>query len=1735
MLRSRRIALAVTVLLAGCATDVTGTAPTQGDVVDLRTINVFQARVGRGVFGGRPTGPVYSAHPECDDGRCIDLRFQSPVCRADASGVELVTPADFRLIVVRVDESGGEDEVQIICGDEIFDKVLLSSSATPRPYADPSQLAAAGLSNCAGPADLRLDTVSLHLNTSLSAVLALAPAVGFQEGRTEVIVQVGGPQSTLCPAGDGVLLVDEQFMPGGPINCDLSVQPPVCDFTTSVTYAPIPATPGIATSFTIDDPRHGDAPFFIESTLRQRSEAPDGLLVSGECPDAVCSAGTWSTTRYFPPHGRARARFAQNADAPSTCTNPDGSSRPCEREPQTIGVMVEAGGRTFFSPQDLVDRSAPVWLVDGRGMIFDPPSCVGGIGGRAQCLAMELVPAGTPTGLPLPMGLHIRSLEVVADDTLTFVGDPMRFEVPPATQSRQGEDFDRGRYGDGLGELTISLVTIDAPRVVAPFGSASPVQIQFHTDASGAPFASRVELRFGTSAGASVQVSSDRVVMSITSGTEFDVETTLEAHAWDAADRYLGYDTVPLTMGGERGAPPPRTGRDLEPGGDLDGDDLSNRDEDAHRTSPALRDSDADGVDDDDEVARPDELNPLSPDSDGDGVLDGAELDADANRDGVADHLDPNNETVGLDPQGDVILVEEEWTTSFDYTVEAEESAGVPIPSRWDVSSEVTFRITHALTLRTDEGDGNWLSEDAPGMEPAHTPPWDVVYDGVRLESIGVPVVSAVTAETDQCQCIQGPCLGEGSIIGQQCDLVPVQMRTAMRGASWPEHIGWFFPRDTTTVEVDDGAGGTRSVENARVEVTTLPGGTSAVYHVEMLPGDGLPDGGLTPLAGWGELDDTLGMAAHYGGHDPHGALEPETNGRVLLIDSLARSETRSTFGGPAFVLCSRAPHPSAPSGEGSAPTGAPGRTSADECVRLHIAGNGLPDFSGSGSTVTDWEFARSFPALDLGFFGGIQSRGATAVQGATYAVEGPDLLALMRGEPIDITQEGTTTGIPPGGSIARLAVTNPPAFLAQTVGGRAALRRLRRSVRSRQAPMSIVFEPGDARSTYDLELSRRSAAVEGTDTHWNGRVGHRSSQRGATGLNAENAASADWFRVHAALPQPSDTRTATMLEEVMRQCRNARATGLSRSGRPLPASADAARSCSAHLRVQFETPARYNATTGERCQPPSMTSGGPWPVIRGATTFECVSEIRGPRTGVAQEGVLLSQDVFVDHLWRPMGRIEPAEQRGGVLLRWTGQPETSNTLNRLPGVGEMQSQYAQIAGCARFPMLAPPLDPAAVTDGTTVSPGSYVLRGVLAAASHRPQGMADNSYNCSSPLGPLVDPLPRVTGARRRSRRGTLHEAWVGYVVFAGLEPHVGLPNEEMALALAMHHPAMGTPGARRTDAEVRAVTNGLRRELETFYEDLGVGVDVLWSDNAFIANSLPPFGRLNLALSNSGSGTPFCSVIRIDGDSGGTGDLGGRAHLQNRLGYLNEAGGCVFDNTVEFAAANACGVERAWIDHTGSIGPCPAPSYCAENRRFFPGMEALAPSTRVWTTIEAELYGAAIASHPMHELGHILGLDHVAIRSAQGLLCDREESRPDCTIRDSLLCRHSGVGSSLFNQIQLGLGNTFHPMLTEEGAGPVVPTAPGTCANINATQLVPPGLYRMNVANLSPTTPPATRRTLRADVLAEPPDRGGRTLQREIITCPVFGTGTSSRVPRFEARQASEAFLRQQYGPHP
>jgi len=130
-------------VLLGCATDVNGTAPTLGDVVDQQQINVFQATVGSGVLG-RTAGPVHTAHPECDDGRCIDLRFRRPLCRASASGIELVTPSDFRLIVLRVDESGAETEVDVFCGEDVFDKALLSSSSAPRPFADPVELAAAG-------------------------------------------------------------------------------------------------------------------------------------------------------------------------------------------------------------------------------------------------------------------------------------------------------------------------------------------------------------------------------------------------------------------------------------------------------------------------------------------------------------------------------------------------------------------------------------------------------------------------------------------------------------------------------------------------------------------------------------------------------------------------------------------------------------------------------------------------------------------------------------------------------------------------------------------------------------------------------------------------------------------------------------------------------------------------------------------------------------------------------------------------------------------------------------------------------------------------------------------------------------------------------------------------------------------------------------------------------------------------------------------------------------------------------------------------------------------------------------------------------------------------------------------------------------------------------------------------------------------------------------------------------
>lgn len=1516
--------------LVACTPDVDGHGPTRDDVVDWQEVNVFQARLNAGAPG---VGPVNTLHPECADGNCIDLRFVDPVC------VRSVQPEDFTLVVLHIDE-GGRDNALVLCGDEAFDKVLFSTSYTPRPYVDPAKLGAGtALEGCTDSSSTRFDTVSLHL--SEEGARHLTPFTipdGFERGRTMVFVQLNEQETPRCPS-TGVDLVVETLVPDpdNPGQCDPRMPP--CMLHLLASYSLRRAQGGTTTAFTVDDPRDGAPPFFVESSLRPRGTAPEGLLVEGDCPPDVCGAGSgpipmWSRTRYFPPHGVMSSRFALDDEA---------GFSPGEREPRRLSMLIEYGSHLYFSPEELADAGADIVIEDALGRAFDPTAACPA-DRRGECLTVRVRHRSSPPGAAWPMGAHIRSLEVLSDDSLLFAGDPLRLELPPATQSRQGAAFERGDHDDGLGEVTTSLVQLGAGSYRVPLAAPMTIDGAVATDALGRPRASRIELHIGGVMLFSFPVSGPTFAVELQSAAPFEVVGQLSVHAFDAADRYLGYDVADVVVEGAGGSGT-LSDAQLGPGGDLDGDGLSNAEEYALGTSGILEDSDGDGIGDAEEAVLGAGMgaDPTSPDTDGDGRLDGEET-GDGNRDGIPDRLDPDDATIGLDPASDVYLVRERWTTDLQFRVQEEGTGRI-----YDGASTVAFTVTYALVLQSVDAGGaevveNWLSSDRPTAVPLHDDEWDVLFRSVRLDDLGVPFLSEIEAQTPRC---------DAGVGMQACDLVPVQLIADMASSNWRETAALWLPRDDRPVEIEvPGVGGTRTRTVSNVHVDIGGGGDAATYRVEIYPreGVGLTPSGPFPVAGWGPLGEVFGGAAHYAGADTDGSLVRATDvtrARRLLVSSLQPTVDQRHFVGPAFVLCTRDvddPDPSA-----RLPVGHPDRPAAGRCHPVDTGEyiNGYPaalfEESDLPAIPTPWMFdgstaSREFPALDLGFFGGMQVHanrvGPVLLRPATWTVRDEDLIDLLSGFEI---VDGATT-ITSGRESGHVPRGGQPAFLGQRVGSDAALQRLTRRVERTITNLRLRYVEGVPRTSYDEALSGSTGTVEGTDLLWNGRAGRRSRARGGSARDAERGASADWFRVHVALDQPTRPAGQRVLRDVVEQCRRARSAGTTRLGEALPGSpADIARACTAHLRVQVETPARYlRPTRGvDRCRDPGEPADVP--MLRGHV-LECVRELR--QSGSQREGVILSQDVPVDHLWRPNDRLDPAAHEGGILLRWTGQVEPLNTLNRLDESGGEQRLFANIIGCVDFPDALEQRDllragtPLWATEGNIVHPGEYTLSSYIGRPSFRGGPSEATSVSCASRIA-SVDPVVRSRG--RRSPRPADRRVHLGLT--ARVEtPIVGA----LSGGLSATYPGSG-PGGDRTPEELGAVDAGLAAELTSFFHDLGVGVDVRYVTSD--SDVLLPEALLSLQWTETSGTSELCRVLA---GRSAFGDVAGFADF-TRTSLPAAPAGCVIRSAMDGLTVSRelimglCDRSGLWF--AGAAGPCTGASgHCELIDSFHAGAEPIA-----------------------------------------------------------------------------------------------------------------------------------------------------------------------------------------------
>jgi hypothetical protein len=722
-----RQALAAIGMLAlgapGClSADVRGRAPALDDVVDQQAIDVFQAR---------GTSAV-SRHPECADGRCIEIRFASNVCPGS------VGAASFDILVIRP-ATAAAPPIETFCGADVFDRVLFSNAnADSRPYLAPALVPAHCRDPSGGPR--RFDTVALHLSEAgLARVLG---GVDLSTGdQVSVVPVVAPPDRPTCP-GRAIELVEETgFVVCVPSDPNDPNSEPICTPTTP-SYVVTFARTGIAASFTLGNEALGVAPSFVESTVRERGTDAAGLLMRGDCPPGRCAAD-WAPTRFFPPHGEMRGVFAD--------------------PPRTFGMLLEIDGITYRSPDDLEAGGAAVRVIDDAGSAFDAASSCSG----SPC-TVRVVPS---MGSAWPMGLRMGNFELVNDDTLLdpTLSDAARLSLPAATQSRDGNEFERGVAVDAIGEIVLSLVTFDTGPVVTSVGGSASLDGRVGLNRDGSPLVDRLELDvLGTPVPAPIVRRDGTFVFVVSGSTGRTFGGFAEVRAFSGT-HFVGYDRIRLTIVGPDqdgdGVADPDDNCPLDPNGDQT--DLNPATAEGLACegviAGATGDSDGDGLLDDEEpgitafIADVDgdtledgeerrlALSPVTSDTDGDGITDEVELSDTAPRDGILDALDPDNDTVGIDPRSSVFLVEEQWRVGLSLLGMAD----LFEPDTWDAEAEVTFTLMYALAVDRE----SWLSADAAEPVPDG-------YDGssihpvarvFRLDSIGVSYVSDVSVRTVRC------------------------------------------------------------------------------------------------------------------------------------------------------------------------------------------------------------------------------------------------------------------------------------------------------------------------------------------------------------------------------------------------------------------------------------------------------------------------------------------------------------------------------------------------------------------------------------------------------------------------------------------------------------------------------------------------------------------------------------------------------------------------------------------------------------------------------------------------------------------------------------------------------------------------------------------------------------------------------------------------------------------------
>jgi hypothetical protein len=338
---ARALVFAGAALLLSCSEDVVGGAPSRGDIVDPREMNLFQARL-----SGRDDPPYNTTHPECSDGRCIDVLFAGTDRRTGAALSVCPASLDTTDFILAAVESDGTVRQQW-CGADAFDKVLYAN-ARGRTFADPPGVLRAvgdrcGADRLATPAD----TVTVHLRPEVFDTIV---AAGLPVNLV-LSLNSGEQPSGGCAVGRAQLIVERLTL-----RPDQNCPPPrnKC-FIVESHYNLRPADPGAAVFFTLDDAQLGLPPQLVESTLR--SVNAGGLLRPGVCPAGICGTAAHATN-YFPPHGQMRGAFDPYELA----------------QPVRFGVLVDTADRRYYSVTDLEESGAPIRILgETTGAPFDPP------------------------------------------------------------------------------------------------------------------------------------------------------------------------------------------------------------------------------------------------------------------------------------------------------------------------------------------------------------------------------------------------------------------------------------------------------------------------------------------------------------------------------------------------------------------------------------------------------------------------------------------------------------------------------------------------------------------------------------------------------------------------------------------------------------------------------------------------------------------------------------------------------------------------------------------------------------------------------------------------------------------------------------------------------------------------------------------------------------------------------------------------------------------------------------------------------------------------------------------------------------------------------------------------------------------------------------------------------------------------------------------------------------------